>query len=158
MEETYSKLNSTQKIVVKLLQQLISEYTDWVPAKQPCTVASTTGYRVYRPVTGYTALYSLPHPTSYRVFRPSPFNCVDSGAGRQQTSTTYGFNRPVTESTDQPALKRLLHISRLQSLTAFYQPAPRINQPTGFSTSWPLFISSLFIGLRLMTGLIMCSP
>ena len=86
MEETYSKLNSTQKIVVKLLQELI------------------------------------------------------------------------TESTDQPTLKSLLHINRLQSLPAFYQPAPRINQPTGFSTSWPLFISGLFTGLSLMTGLIMCSP
>ena len=74
MEETYSKLNSTQKIVVKLLQQL-----------------------VYRPDTGYTALYSCfnnwlqsvptrywlhslgtayPTPTGYRVIRPSPFNSV----------------------------------------------------------------------------------
>ena len=76
MEETYSKLNSTQKIVVNLLQQLVTEYTDRAPATQPCTVASATGYRVYRPGTGYTAFYSLPDPTVYRVIRPSPFNSV----------------------------------------------------------------------------------
>ena len=28
MEESYSKLNSTQKIVVKLFQQLVTEYAD----------------------------------------------------------------------------------------------------------------------------------
>ena len=72
MEETYSKLNSTQKIVVKLFQQLVTECTGWywlhslvhlpqqlvtgyrvywlVLATQPCTLALTTGYRVYRPV------------------------------------------------------------------------------------------------------------
>ena len=62
MEETYSKLNSTQKIVVKLLQQLVTECTDRVLATQPCTVASTTGYRVYGPGTGYTALVQLTRP------------------------------------------------------------------------------------------------
>ena len=71
MEETCSKLNSTQKIVVNLLQQLVTECTDRVPATQP--------------------LYSLhappPLPTGYRVIRPSPLNSVDSGAGRQQVST-----------------------------------------------------------------------
>ena len=55
MEETCSKLNSTQKIVVNFIQQLVTECTDRVPATQPCTVASTTGYSV---PTGYTALYS----------------------------------------------------------------------------------------------------
>ena len=35
MEETHSKLNSTQKIVVNLLQQLVTECTDQVPATQP---------------------------------------------------------------------------------------------------------------------------
>ena len=68
MEETYSKLNSTQKIVVNFLQQLVTECSDRVPATQPalnsllhiiatqpCTVASTTGYCV---PTGYR-LHSL---------------------------------------------------------------------------------------------------
>ena len=50
-------------------------------ATQPCAVASITGYRVYRPGTGYTALVQLtrpppPPPTGYRVIRPSPFNSV----------------------------------------------------------------------------------
>ena len=54
-----SKLNSTQKIVVNLLQQLVTECMDQVPATQPCTVASTTGYRVYGPGTGYTAFVQL---------------------------------------------------------------------------------------------------
>ena len=78
MEKTCSKLNSTQKIVVKLLQQLVTECTDGVPATQPCTA----------------------YPTSYRVIRPSPFNYVDYGAGRQLVSTRHDFNRLVTEPTD----------------------------------------------------------
>ena len=41
MQETCSKLNSTQNIVVKLLQQLITEPTDQVPVTQPCTVYPT---------------------------------------------------------------------------------------------------------------------
>ena len=41
MEESYSKLNSTQNIVVKLLQQLVIECTDRVPATQPCTAYPT---------------------------------------------------------------------------------------------------------------------
>ena len=133
---------------------------------------------MYQPGTGYTTdwlqslptgywLHSLVHLASLCRLQSLPTLCiqlcVDSGAGRQQISTTYGFNRPVTESTDrvpatQPALNSLLHISRLQNLPAYYQPAPRINQPTGLSISWPLFSSSLFTGLRLMTGLITCSP
>ena len=65
-----SKLNSTQKIVVNFLQQLVTECTDRVPVTQPCTVASTTGYIVYRPGT---ALYSCFNnwlqslPTRYRL-------------------------------------------------------------------------------------------
>ena len=38
MQETCCKLHSTQKIVVKLFQQLATENTDQVPATQPCTV------------------------------------------------------------------------------------------------------------------------
>ena len=44
--------------LVHLLQQLVTECTDWLPAKQPCTVTSMTGYSMYRPATGFTALYS----------------------------------------------------------------------------------------------------
>ena len=40
------------------LQQLVTECTDRLPAKQPCTVTSITGYSMYRPATGFTALYS----------------------------------------------------------------------------------------------------
>ena len=79
MEATCSKLNSTQKIVVNLLQQLVTEFTDRVPATQPCTVASAAGYRVYRSGTGYTALYSLPDPTGYIHPNQSIQLCVDSG-------------------------------------------------------------------------------
>ena len=147
MEETCSKLNSTQKIVVNLLQQVVTECTDRVPATQPCTVASTTGYRVYRPGTGYTAFVQLTRPpTGYRVIRPSPFNSVDSGAGRQLVSTRYGFNRLVTESTDRP--HSLLHINQLQNLPITNQHQESPTQRS--STSWPLLISSLFTGLRLL--------
>ena len=65
MKETYSKLNSTQKIVANFLQQLVTECTNLVVATQP-------------------------------------------------------------------ALNSLLHISRLQSLPAYYQPAPRITNPKVF--------------------------
>ena len=46
------------KIVVNFIQQLVTGCTDWLPAKQPCTVTSMTGYSMYRPATGFTALYS----------------------------------------------------------------------------------------------------
>ena len=67
-------------------------YRVYRPATQPRIVASAAGYRVYRPGIGYTALVQLtppppPPPTGYRVIRPSPFNSVDSGAGRQQVPT-----------------------------------------------------------------------
>ena len=102
MKETYSKLNSTQKIVVNFLQQLVTECTDRVPVTQPCTVASTTDYSV---PTGYTALYSYPNKWS---------QCTD--------------RVPAT----QPSLNSLLHIGQLQSLPAYYQPAPRITNSKVF--------------------------
>ena len=136
-----------------------------VPATQPCTLASTTGYRVYGPGTGLQSvptryrLHSLctayPTPAGYRVIRLSPFNSrVDSGAGRPPVSTRYGFNRLVTESTDRP--HSFLHINRIQSLAITNQHQESPTQMS--STRWPLLISSLFTGLRLMTGLIMYSP
>ena len=127
MKETYSKLNSTQRIVVNFLHQLVTKCTDRVPVTQPCTVASITDYSV---PTGHTALYS--YPSNW-------LQCTD--------------RVPAT----QPSLNGFLHISRLQNLPAYYQPGPRITTPRS-STSWPFLISSLFTGLRLMTGLIMCSP
>ena len=62
-------------------------------------------------------------------------------------SLVQSFQQLVTECTHrvlatQPVLNSLLYISWLQNLPA---------------SSWPLLISSLFTGLRLMTGLIVCS-
>ena len=48
MDETYSKLNSTQKIVVKLFLAIGYRVYRPVPATQPFTLASTTGCRVDR--------------------------------------------------------------------------------------------------------------
>ena len=48
---------------VHLLQQLVTVCTDWLPASQPCTVAST-GYNV--PATQPCTLAST---TGYRVYR-----------------------------------------------------------------------------------------
>ena len=68
MEETYSKLNSTHKIVVTMLQQLVTECAGLVLATQPCTLASTTGYRVYQLVlTAQPSTLAL--TTGYRVYR-----------------------------------------------------------------------------------------
>ena len=68
MEETYSKLNSTHKIVVTMLQQLVTECAGLGLATQPCTLASATGYRVYRLVL-VTQPCTLASTTGYRVYR-----------------------------------------------------------------------------------------
>ena len=47
MEESYSKLDSTQKIAVKLFQQLVKEHTDWLHSLVQCT--PPPGYRVSLP-------------------------------------------------------------------------------------------------------------
>ena len=73
MEESYSKLNSTHKIVVTMLLQLVTECAGLVLATQPCTLASTTG-------SGYTL--SVPAGTGYTVL----YTC---------------FNLPVTKSTNR---------------------------------------------------------
>ena len=104
-----------------------------VPATEPCTLASTTGYSV---PTGYR-LHSLVHLLQQLVTE-----CTD-----RLNSLVQSFQQLVTECihrvpATQPALNSLLYISRLQNLSA---------------SSWPLLISSLFTGLRLMTGLIVCS-
>ena len=110
---------------------------------------------MYRPDTGYTALYRCLYSNDqYTAFlqltRPQPFNSVDSRAGRQLVSTRYGFNQLVTESTDRP--HSLLQIN--WPITNQHQESPTQRS----STSCALLISSLFTGLRLMTGLIMYSP
>ena len=87
--------------LVHLLQQLVTECTDRLPAKQPSTITSTTGYSI---PTGYTALYS-----SFNNW----LKCADQVLAAQ------------------PALNSWLHISRLQRLLACYQPAPRNHQPKG---------------------------
>ena len=89
MEETYSKLNSTQKIVVKLFQQLVTE----------CT-GSTTLYTCFDKwlqsvptSTCYTALYtcfnnwlqSVPAGTGYTALYTCFNNCLQS----VPTSTCY---------------------------------------------------------------------
>ena len=68
MEETYSKLNSTHKIVVTMLQQLVTKCAGLVLATQPCTLASTIGYRVYRLVLA-TQPCTLASTTGCRVYR-----------------------------------------------------------------------------------------
>ena len=65
MKETCSELNSTQKIVVNFLQQLVTECADRVPATQPCTVASTNDYSVPTGTVASTTGYSV--PTGYRL-------------------------------------------------------------------------------------------
>ena len=111
MKDTWSKLNS-QRIVVNFLQQLVTECTDHVPVTEPCTVAATTDYSV---PTSYTALYSYP-TTGYSVPATQPCAVVSITGNRvYQPSTGY------TACTEQ-----LPSFSRLQSLPAYYQPAPRI--------------------------------
>ena len=46
-------LDSTQKIVVKLFQQLVTVYTDRLHSLVQCT--PPPGYRVYRPAASFTA-------------------------------------------------------------------------------------------------------
>ena len=109
-------------------QQLVTECTDRILGH------SVPGYRVYRPDTGYTALYSLSNPTGYRTLQPGPFIYVFI-LGRQTASIFNIWLQPtgyrVYRLATQPALNSLLHINRLQNLPAYYQPAPKINQPTG---------------------------
>ena len=110
-ERMCNKRNSTQKIVVKLLRQLVTECsTDRVPATALYTyfsnclqsvvslVHSTTGYRVYRLGTGYTALYSCFN--NYRLhslvqlLQQLVIECIDQVPATQPCivgSTTTGY-------------------------------------------------------------------
>ena len=85
MEETYSKLNSTHKIVVKLFCSncLVLATTGYrvcrlVQATQPCTLASTTGYRVYRLVLA-TQPCTLASTTEYSVLAGSGYTALYTG-------------------------------------------------------------------------------
>ena len=90
--------NMYAAIVGNLLQQLVTEHTD----------------RLHRLVQ------STPPSRLQSFYRPSPANSVLTWAGSQQVSTKYGFDRLVTECTDQlPASQPLLYSAspnRLQSL------------------------------------------
>ena len=107
--------------------------------KDSCKLASATGYRVYRPGTSYTALYSCfhnclqsaptryrlhslcaayPTQTGYRVIRPSPFNSVLI-LGQVDSKYLQIWLQLVTESsnhqTSLPAIQPYFHHNRLQS-------------------------------------------
>ena len=86
--------------LVHLPQQLVTECTDRLPAKQPCTVTSITGYSMYRPATGFTALYSSLNwlqCTGYTALYTGFNNWLQSvPAGTGYTALYTCFNLPVT--------------------------------------------------------------
>ena len=140
MEGTYSKLNSTQNIVVKLLQQLVTECTDQVLATQP--------------------LYSLPEPPAgYRVIQPSPFNSV---LILEQVNSKHLQHMASTDRSQ--SLPTSLHLKVCFALAGYRAFLPFTNQhqestnPQGFLPAGHSSSAAYSPGLRLMTGLIMCSP
>ena len=59
MEETYSKMNSTHKIVVTMLQQLVTECTDWYWLHSLVHLLQPTGYKsTNRVLATQSLLYS----------------------------------------------------------------------------------------------------
>ena len=94
-------------------------------------IASATGYRVYRPGTGYTALTVVLHPTGYRVSLPCPFNSVDFGAGRQQVST----NMASADQLQSPQITRPVY--RLYSLVFTKTGYRVITATTGYRAYQP---------------------
>ena len=110
----YSLVHLLQQLVTECTDQywphsrihlLVTECTDRLPAKQPCTVTSTTGYSV---PTGYTVLYSS-------------FNSWLQCTVRVPATQPCTVCQLVTECTDwlqaaQSALNSLLHITQLQAL------------------------------------------
>ena len=148
MKEFYSKLDSTQKMVVKLFSttgyRVYRPATQLVPTgytalyrpaagfKSPylvpfsCKIASATGYRVYRPGTGYTALVQLIRPQLVSHPTQSIQLCVDSGAGRQQVSTNMA-------STDWlQSLQITIPVYRLYSLIFTKTGCRVITSTTGY--------------------------
>ena len=136
MEETYSKLDSTQKIVVKLLSNCLQSvltgntvlytcFNNWlqsvrlVLATQPCTLASTTGYRVYQPVPA-TQPCTLASTTGCRVY-----------GWYWLHSLVHLLQQLVTECTNRYRLHSPVHL--LQQLVA------ECTAGTGYTTSYTCF-------------------
>ena len=112
MEEMPSKLISTQKIVVNLLQQLVTECTDEVPATQP--------------------LYSLPDPNWLQSHPTQSIQLgVDSGAGRQHVST----NMASTDRLQSFQITRLVY--QLYSLVFTKTGYRGITSMTGYRAYRP---------------------
>ena len=85
-------------------------------------ITATTGYRAYQPGTGYTA---LPHQNRLQS-PPSPFNSVDSGAGRCGSiykemfqPTGYRVHRPGAGLHSLYFYSSLLVLCRLQRITGY---------------------------------------
>ena len=122
-----------------------------VLATQPCTLASTTGYRVYRPGTGYTAFVQLTHPqlvTESSDLVHSTLGLilgqVDSQYLQDMASTHWLQSLPTGQTA----------CFTLTGYRACLLPTSTKNHQPRSSTRCPLLISSQFTGLRLMTGLI----
>ena len=84
------KLNSTQKIVVKLLWQLFTECTDWCWLHSLVHLLQQLVTECTDQVPAKQPWYSLPDPPPNWLQSHSTQSiqlCVDSGAGRQQVST-----------------------------------------------------------------------
>ena len=94
-----------------------------VPATQPCTLASTTGYRVYWPVPAIQPC-TLASATVYRVYRPvlATQPCI--------LASTTGYRVYRLVPTTQP--------STLASTTGYrmYRPVPATQPCTLASTNW----------------------
>ena len=105
--------------LVHLLQETGYRVYRLVPATQSCTLASTTGCRVYRPVPLYSLVHLL-QETGYRVYRSVPATQPCTLASRNWlqsvlTGTSYTvlyicFKRLATECTDWYLLHSLVHL------------------------------------------------
>ena len=146
--------------LVHLPQQLVTECTDRLPAKQPCTVTSITGYSMYRPATGFTALYSSLNwlqCTGYTALYTGFNNWLQSvpdGTGYTActlTSTTgYSMYRLATGFT---ALYSSLNWLQCSGYTALYtgfnnwlQSVPAGTGYTALYTCFNLPVTSLLTG------------
>ena len=95
--------------LVHLLQKLVTECADRLPAEQPCTLTSITGYSMYLPATGFTALYSSLNwlqGTGYTALYTGFNNWLQSvpagtgyTAGTLTSTTGYSMYRPATGFT-----------------------------------------------------------
>ena len=116
MEESYSKLDSTQKIVIKLFQQLVTEHTDRIHSLVQCT--PPPGYRVYRPAAGITAL-------NVQCFSwlQSPYLVPFSHSDFQHNIVVKSLQQLGTECTNQvPAIQPLYCLPAPQLVTESSDP------------------------------------